>query len=62
MKRDRRLKMASLKLYEGQLARLRELHPRAGASEVVRLLIERYLKEMEEKREAMLDREPEPIE
>lgn len=58
----KKLKMVSMKLREGQMERLRELHPRAGASEVVRLLIDRYLNEMERKREEKMDRQVEPIE
>ncbi len=36
-------------LYDGDFARLRELHPRLGASKVVRTLVRKHIREIEDR-------------
>ena len=38
----------TLNLYEGQLDKLQELHPRLGAAKVIRMLIKKHLDDVTE--------------
>lgn len=38
----------TIKLYSGQLDKLQELHPRLGASKVIRTLIDDHIRSVEE--------------
>ena len=45
-KEDQPLSKHTLNLYEGQLDKLQELHPRLGAAKVIRMLIKKHLDEV----------------
>ncbi len=46
-KEDLPLQKVTLVLYDGDFARLRDLHPRLGASKVVRMLVRKHIQEIE---------------
>ncbi len=46
-KEDFPLQKVTLVLYDGDFARLRDLHPRLGASKVVRTLVRKHIQEVE---------------
>ncbi len=48
-KEDFPLEKVTLALYNGDFARLRDLHPRLGASKVVRTLVRKHIREIEDK-------------
>ncbi len=48
-KEDFPLQKVTLVLYDGDFARLRELHPRLGASKVVRTLVRKHIREIEDR-------------
>ncbi len=52
-KEDFPLQKVTLVLYDGDFARLRDLHPRLGASKVVRMLVRKYIREIENKATAV---------
>jgi hypothetical protein len=47
-KEDQPLTKHTLNLYEGQLDKLQELHPRLGAAKVIRMLIKKHLDDVQE--------------
>jgi hypothetical protein len=47
-KESRPISKHTLNLYEGQLDKLQELHPRLGAAKVIRTLIEDHIRSIEE--------------
>ena len=46
-KEDQPLTKHTLNLYEGQLDKLQELHPRLGAAKVIRMLIKKHLDDVD---------------
>lgn len=47
-KEDRPISKHTLNLYEGQLDKLQELHPRLGAAKVIRTLVDDHIRSVAE--------------
>lgn len=53
--KDPDLQKVTLFLFDGDFAKLRELHPHNGASLIVRRLVRRHIREVERRAEPMLE-------
>lgn len=48
-KEDKPMTKHTLNLYEGQMERLQELHPRLGAAKVIRTLVDDHIRAADER-------------